>query len=483
MLQHKDITKVSELKTSFTHKWLQPDFILGPLKGFSFSSLAKGLNPLKLRGYSFASVFSILICMPFINQKTVHSMTNGLIKSHIKARKDVFYRLKNNPSINWRYILWLFVNKFIGYVYKQGNDFGETIRCLIIDDSTLEKSGRRIENISRVWDHVAHRFVLGFKILVMGYWDGTSFIPLDFSLHREKGKNKDKPYGLKKKTFKKQYRKKWLSECHGKARRSEVDDSKIQSALKMFYRAISHGIKVDYLLMDSWFTSEAFIEAVNKVKNQRVHLIGMYKIAKSKFMFKNRAYTYSQLNNVLGKPKRCRKLGLYYKQAQVTHKGYTLTIFFSRQGKNGKWRVFITTDTNLSFIQMIEIYQKRWTIEVFFKESKQLLGLGHCQSKDFDGQIADTTLSMMRYLLLALRYRFDTYETKGGLFAHIEQQTQQHRLDERLWGLFIELMSIITKVFDGVDENQIMESFLTNKQVNEILCRLLFTGPDLETAA
>ena len=68
----------------------------------------------------------------------------------------------------------------------------------------------------------------------------------------------------------------------------------------------------------------------------------------------------------------------------VDYNGVPIEMFFSRKGSNGKWRVFITTNTGLSFIKMIEIYQIRWTVEVFFKEAKQLLGLGKCQSNDFD---------------------------------------------------------------------------------------------------
>jgi len=40
--------------------------------------------------------------------------------------------------------------------------------------------------------------------------------------------------------------------------------------------------------------------------------------------------------------------------------------FFSKKGVNGKWKVLVCTNTRLSFVEMIEIYQIRWTIEVFF---------------------------------------------------------------------------------------------------------------------
>ena len=86
---------------------------------------------------------------------------------------------------------------------------------------------------------------------MMGYWDGKSFIPVDFSLHREVGKNKEKPLVLKKKELRRQHkkdRKKGSCSCE---RAKETDMSKIDSAIKMFKRAISKGLMVDYVLMDS----------------------------------------------------------------------------------------------------------------------------------------------------------------------------------------------------------------------------------------
>ncbi len=483
MLLNKDINKISELKNGFTPRWLEPDFILSSLKCFSFSALCKCLNPLKQRGYGFESIFSCLICMPFLGLKTVHSFTGSMLSDHIEARKDVFYRLKNNPKICWRRILWLFSVKFIKLAEENGSVNRNAVRCLIFDDSTLPKTGRYVEKVSRVWDHVLNRCILGYKLLAMGYWDGASFIPLDFSLHRERGKNTDKPFGLKKKEYKKQYRKKRGNGNHNWNRAKEADSTKIESALKMFWRAISQGIKVDYVLMDSWFTCEAFISAVRKVKKRTVHLIGMYKIPRTRFEYLGSQLTYSQIRNMLGKPKRCRKLKLYYKETIVGYNGQPLKMFFSRQGKNGKWRVFITTDTELSFIRMIEIYQIRWSIEVFFKEAKQLLGLGKCQSNDFDAQIADTTITMIQHILLTLKYRFEHYESKGALFEQVREGVVESRLNERLWGLFIELLRLIEVLFDGLDEMQILERILNDDRAYQIINRLLQNELDMKNVA
>jgi predicted nucleic acid-binding Zn finger protein len=483
MLHSKDTNLISELKNGFTHRWFEPDFILGSLKCFSFSALCKCLEPLKQRGYSFESIFSCLICLPFLGLQTVHSFTGSVLARHIEARKDVFYRLKNNPGICWRLILWMFGLKFIKLAEAQGERDKTSVKCLIFDDSSLPKTGRYIEKVSRIWDHVLNRCILGYKLLVMGYWDGLSFIPLDFSLHREKGKNVDKPFGLKKKEYRNQYRKKRKQGTHSWDRAKEADATKIDSALKMFWRAISQGIRVDYVLMDSWFTCDAFIRAVRKVKRQTVHLIGMYKTPKTRFNYLGQMLTYSQIRNKLGKIKRCRKLRLHYKEALVDYNGTPIKMFFSRQGKNGKWRVFITTNTELTFIKMIETYQIRWTIEVFFKEAKQLLGLGRCQSSDFDAQIADTTITMIQHVLLTLKYRFEHYETKGALFKHLREGIIQTRLSERLWGLFVELLRIIDTLFDGIDEMEILEKILNDEKAYDMINRLLQNEVEMKNAA
>jgi hypothetical protein len=154
--------------------------------------------------------------------------------------------------------------------------------------------------------------------------------------------------------------------------------SKIASMVAMLKRALRNKLEVDYVLMDSWFTCWEVVSLI--IKRKGLHLIGMYKGAKTKFDYMGKSLTYSQVRNELGNPIRCRRLGYYYKQAIVQWNGKQVRLFFSKQGKNGKWKTFMSTNTSLSFIEMVKIYQLRWCIEVFFKESKQLFGLGKCQS-------------------------------------------------------------------------------------------------------
>ena len=102
-----------------------------------------------------------------------------------------------------------------------------------------------------------------------------------------------------------------------------------------------------------------------------------------------------------------------------------------------------------------------------------MLGLGKCQSNDFDAQIADTTITMIQYILLTLKYRFEHYETKGALFDHIREGIIQSRLDERLWGLFIELLRLIEVLFDGIDELELWEKILNDEKAYEMINQLI----------
>jgi hypothetical protein len=277
MLQSKDIKNIWELKNGFTDMWVEPEFIASSLKLFSFSQLSKAVSEIKQKGYSFQWIMTVLLSMPFIDAPTVNLMFNGYVRHRIEAGKDTFYRMKNHSQVCWRLLLWLFASKFKKLSDSKFIRENQGPRCLIFDDTFLEKTGSCIEKVSRMFDHVTKRYLLGFKLLLMGYWDGVSFIPVDFSFHREQGRNKEKPYGLKKKEFSKQFKKTRKKDSGTHERACEVDESKIACAIKMLKRAVSLGFVADYVLVDSWFTCEALIDTVLKIKKHTIHLTQLAK--------------------------------------------------------------------------------------------------------------------------------------------------------------------------------------------------------------
>jgi len=110
--------------------------------------------------------------------------------------------------------------------------------AFILDDTTIAKTGRRIEQVSMVFDHVAGRkgSKLGFKNLTLGIFDGKIFKPLDFTLQAEKA--------LKKARHRKeQYKKQRDPKSAGAKRIRECHVSKVTNGLNMLKRALKTGIQ------------------------------------------------------------------------------------------------------------------------------------------------------------------------------------------------------------------------------------------------
>ena len=116
----------------------------------------------------------------------------------------------------------------------------------------------------------------------------------------------------------------------------------------------------------------------------------------------------------------------------------------------------------MSFVKVIEVYSIRWTIEVFFKEAKQLFGLGKCQSTNFDVQIAQITLTMTQYLLTSIRYRMETYETIGGLFKDLKQDYIENKLNIRILAVVNLILTILEKLVESIDIEYITCQIISN---------------------
>ena len=82
-------------------------------------------------------------------------------------------------------------------------------------------------------------------------------------------------------------------------------------------------------------------------------------------------------------------------------------LVFIRNRRNRKdYLVLLSTDTDLTEDEIIQLYGKRWDIEVFFKTSKSVLRLTkECRSLSYDAMCAQVAIVFMRYLFLAVGIR------------------------------------------------------------------------------
>jgi hypothetical protein len=159
----------------------------------------------------------------------------------------------------------------------------------------------------------------------------------------------------------------------------------------------------------------------------------------------------------------CKTFKCYYIVSEIIYKDIEMKGFWVRMKGQDSWKLLISTDKKLTFINTMKYYQIRWSIEVFFKDCKQNLGINNCQSTDLDAYFAHFSIVMMNYMVLSLRKRFEDYETLGELFKHTKELLLEKNLVEKIWEIIIELyVQIFSEL--GVDLDFFIQKIVEMKE-------------------
>lgn len=93
--------------------------------------------------------------------------------------KDTVYRFTKMVRINWIHFTTLLASQIIrdAIVPLDSKDCADV---LIVDDSMFERSrSRKVELIAKAYDHANHRYRFGFRMLTLGWSDGSTFLPVN----------------------------------------------------------------------------------------------------------------------------------------------------------------------------------------------------------------------------------------------------------------------------------------------------------------
>jgi len=284
-------------------------------------------------------------------------------------------------------------------------------KVLVLDDSALSRSrSKKVELLTRVFDHSDDKYLRGYRLLSLCWSDGTSLLPLDFALLSSRKEHK-RYQGIIKEVDKRS--------C-GYKRRLEALSKSTDLVEHMVNRLLSRGINAQYLLMDSGYAWPALINQLR----EHIHVICMARKMETIYYYDGKWCSLNQIYRLVKKrPGRARILS----SALVTLKGgQQAKLVFVRDRRKKDWLSLLTTETSLDDSEVVRLYGKRWDIEVFFKMSKQHLGLEKgVQTRDFDSQIAYVTIVMMRALFLSLEQRRqEDPRTLGSLFRACCQKMQ-----------------------------------------------------------
>ena len=366
---------------------------------FTIGTLLNKSGIRKTRGISPVTLLKAIFILPFEG----NNFFRGIVSDNRQEfKKDAAYELLKGPRYNWRKLL-LFLAVRIVCVLGLLTD-KDRKKVLIIDDSTYDRSHSKfVELLARVYDHSDKRYLRGFKMLTVGWSDGASFLPLDFVLLSSE-KEKNRLQGITKDIDRRT--------C-GYRRRKEAMTKATEQLDPMVKRVLAAGVDADYILMDSWFAFPSVIQTLH----QHRPVICMLKD------MPNNLYRHQNVHMRLGEiyrrvKKKAGKAKILASVLVETKAGLPVKIVFVRHRQKRGWLAILSTEIELSAEEVVQIYGKRWDIEVFFKMTKHYLKLEkEVQLRDYDGLIGHATIVMLRYLFLAFEQRLhDDPRTLGTLF-------------------------------------------------------------------
>lgn len=414
----------------------------------------------KRSGVAVNEVVYLLLLWVWLKVDSVGMFSRQSLQCFSDARKDVLYDYLKREDVNWRRLHGQVARQVV--MAHQLN--AQETKAFVLDDSVKIRHGKKMAGVSRHFDHLTGRTVMGQQTLTLGYVGDEFFLPLDSDLFisqkQIQGCTQDLSDGR----------------CVAAKRfRDSLHKSKPEMAAAMVKRALTQGFNADYLLADAWFGNKTTLRLT-----QTCDLTAILRMKKDKTKYRYRYYAQGQPQSVMATAQ-----DLYRQQVRKQWQAIPATAYQSKvldvelnlaeladdtpqwvayrllfvrgttgddKAQSGKhdWALFLTTDTSMSPANLLEIYALRWRIEVYFKESKQHLGLLKEQTSSFASHIASIHLAAIRFCLLACAQQ----ELSGRPVSSVRNQLVEGLVNlsfaKRLWSLF---RALIHHGLSGIEEH------------------------------
>jgi len=414
------------------------------LKELQIGKLLRKSNITKSCGISAYEVFQFLLLLAF-QGKNLFRFLNSKHKE-LAVSKNTYYRFLNETSYNWsRFLLLLAVKVTTAF---DSLTRPERVKVLVLDDSVIKRNrSKTVELLARVFDHVEHKYQKGFTLLTLGWSDGYSFIPTGFNMLS----SAEKSNRYNEVSSDMDHR------TNGYRFRKESMMHKTDAAILLINNALNAGIKADYVLMDTWFTTEPMIKEILKAG---MDAIGMVKQLKQRYTYQGKQYTLSELKRFVSF---AGARNIFGSLVVTTKAGIPVKIVFVRnRNKKSECLYILSTDASLEDAEIVRIYGNRWSIECFFKSSKSFLKLGtEFQSHNYGAMVSHTAIVFTRYTILEwIRRNRNDEKTYGELFFMFCEDIQDIDLTnalQSLMALFVEHIGVLSADITSFIKSKVTE--------------------------
>ncbi|NJK52446.1 MAG: transposase [Leptolyngbyaceae cyanobacterium SU_3_3] len=305
--------------------------------------------------------------------------------------------------------------------------------CLLLDDTLCEHVGSLFEYIDRHYNHSDGGYPLAHNLVTSHYRSGAVGFPVDCEMYRryedltqwEQFVQKHFPeQEIPRTTQARQTLHKQLDpQLRKDPEFAQLDAqfrTKLTIASQLLEQAIAHRLPFTTVLMDSWYLSSEFVAQLALHQKDWVSLLK-----------RNRKLSLCgfQLRDAQGQPIALPSSEMKvedfvplipptaYRKLEIEQQSYwcfsfcarlsglgkvRLVISFQSADLSGTYAVLVTNRLDWTAKQVLAQYLQRWTIETFYRDSKQLLGLDEYRMRSAVALQSHWCLVFVAYSLLHL---------------------------------------------------------------------------------
>lgn len=429
--------------------------IVNFFKTYKVSSILKASNAYKNKGVPVIDLFIYLFALIFENRSMYMNMLTG--KHNANFAKDTVYRFLNSSSINWIRFTTLLSAKIATTTITKLTD-EKRVNVLIIDDTMFERnSSKKVELLTKVYDHAKKTYKYGFRLLTLGWSDGNTFLPVNGCLLSSENKKSrvNEAKDLDKRSI-------------GYSRRKLSQTKATTVMLSLIDSAMKACIPASHVLFDTWFCSPASLTAIKK---KGLDVVAMAKkTSKMHYLYNGKMQPLTEIYKQNKKRRGRSKYLLSVEVSVVKDKDCipARIVYVRNRNKKKDYLAIITTDMTINEEEVIRIYGKRWNIEVFFKVCKSYLKLSkECNSLSYDAMTAHTAIVFTRYMMLSVENRKEEdFRTLGETFYFFSDE-----LSDITW---IQAFHLIMQIFMNTISDKLS---LTSEQLDQLLDAFILALP------
>ena len=308
----------------------------------------------------------------------------------------------------------------------------------IIDDTSNKKRGKHIQAAFKFLEHTTKQYIWGHQLVCAVIEYRNIVIPYSIDVYTTKEQSKVLKIPFKKKT----------DIALSMIKEFEADSDQEVIVLADSYYASSPIIKYCRNKKGYSFISVLKSNRVFEIKEDKTN-VEQY----SKELFRNK-----KRKTII----RIKNKKYYTVTRKVSLKtGGVVKIVFSKQQSHRTALAVFTTNTALPTNRILESYSRRWSIEVFFKMSKQHLGLRAYQNRNIDAIKSHIRLSLCAHNLLTHVFINDIREKGHNLTQkRITHFNVLNMIDRVRHIVFTDTINFISNNAKNIETNELKKYLL-----------------------